>query len=380
MTSIRPFLLDIPQKALDDLHVRLRATRWPERETVLDQSQGAPLDLVREVCAYWRDTYDWRRCEAVLNGLGQFTAELDGLAIHFLHIRSPQSDALPLLITHGWPGSVVEFLKVIGPLTDPVAHGGRAEDAFHIVAPSLPGYGFSAKPATPGWGVQRIARAWAGLMGALGYRDYVVQGGDWGAMVTDALGAMAPPDCRAIHLNMLIAMPDKADLASLTPEEGARLVAAKAFRDSGSGYQALQSTRPQTIGYALTDSPAGQAAWILEKIVAWSDCSGDPRSIFSFDEMLDNIMLYWLTAAGASSARLYWEHARGMGAPMPRVDMPTGCTIFPKEMMRPSRRWAERRFGNIIHWNEVDRGGHFAAWEQPAIFVEELRTTFAKVR
>ncbi len=380
MASVAPFVLAVPQATLDDLGARLRATRWPERETVADAGQGVPLDLVREVCAYWRDAYDWRRCEDVLNGLGQFTTEIDGLPIHVLHVRSPHADALPLLITHGWPGSVIEFLKVVGPLTDPTRHGGDATQAFHVVAPSLPGYGFSGKPAAPGWGIARIARAWAELMSRLGYRDYVAQGGDWGAMVTEALAVLAPLGCRAIHLNMLIAMPDDADLAALTPEEGAALADMQAFRASGSGYQALQSTRPQTLGYALTDSPVGQAAWILEKLAAWSDCGGDPRSVFTLDEMLDNIMLYWLTASGASSARLYWEHDAQVGLPKARVELPTGCTIFPKEMMRPSRRWAERRFADIIHWRAVDRGGHFAAFEQPAIFTDELRTTFATVR
>lgn len=374
-----PFNLDISESALDDLRQRLAATRWPEPETVSDRSQGIPIAFMREMCDYWQHRYDWRRCEAMLNGFGQFMTEIDGLPIHFLHVRSPHEDALPLLITHGWPGSVIEFHKVIGPLTDPTAHGGKAEHAFHVIAPSLPGYGFSGRPAERGWTVSQIARAWDELMRRLGYRDYVAQGGDWGSLVTAAIGTQAPEDCRAIHINMLPCAPTAEDVAAATPEEMNLIEAMGAFQRAGSGYAMLQATRPQTIGYALVDSPVAQASWILEKFADWTDNDGDPRSVLSMDEMLDNVTLYWLTATGASSGRLYWE---GGADPVvgQEVFLPMGCSMFPKEMLRCSRRWAERRFHNIIYWNEPVRGGHFAAFEQPALFVDELRSCFAQMR
>ena len=373
--AVEPFELAIPEAALDDLRQRLQAARWPEAETVGDWSQGAPLAKVRALCAHWLETYDWRRCEAMLNGFGQYRTEIDGLGIHFLHIRSPRADALPLLMTHGWPGSVIEFHKVIGPLSDPAAHGGNAGDAFHLVIPSLPGYGFSDKPSATGWGVERIAGAWITLMERLGYDRFVAQGGDWGAAVTTAIGVQRPPSCVAIHLNMVSAMQNAADLPDLTEAEQAALQAFQHFLQEESGYSTQQRTRPQTLAYGLADSPVGQAAWIYEKFFAWTDCGGDPENILSRDEMLDNIMLYWLTASGGSSARLYWESLLSAFGPV-KVGIPTGCSIFPHEISRPSRRMAERSYTNIIHWNELERGGHFAAFEQPELFVREVRDCF----
>jgi pimeloyl-ACP methyl ester carboxylesterase len=376
--AVTPFRIAASDAQLDDLRRRLRATRWPEREAVDDWSQGAPLAYVQEVCAYWAEKYDWRKREARINAFPQFKTPIDGLGIHFLHVRSPHPNALPLLITHGWPGSIVEFLEVIGPLTDPPNHGGDARDAFHVVAPSLPGYGFSDKPARSGWNVDKIGGAWKQLMARLGYGRYVAQGGDWGSMVTTAVGVQDPEHCAAIHLNMPVAPPDPATLASPTPDETAALAALQRYQEWDSGYSKQQSTRPQTLGYGLTDSPAGQAAWILEKFWAWTDSNGHPENVLDRDAMLDDIMLYWLPGTAASSARLYWESFRTPG--LADVNVLTGCSIFPKEIIRCSRRWAEKRFKNIIHWNELSRGGHFAAFEQPELFVEEVRTCFRQVR
>jgi pimeloyl-ACP methyl ester carboxylesterase len=293
-------------------------------------------------------------------------------------VRSPHANALPLVITHGWPGSVVEFLKVIGPLTDPTAHGGEARDAFHVVCPTLPGYGFSDKPTRAGWGVQRIADAWASLMARLGYARYAAQGGDWGAMVTTCIGAQDPQHCAGIHLNMPIVAPDPATLNDLTPAEQSALAGMQHYQQWDSGYSKQQSTRPQTLGFGLVDSPAGQAAWILEKFWAWTDCNGHPENVLTRDELLDNVMLYWLPAAGASSARLYWE---SFGKPpFDPVTVPVGCSIFPKEIFRSSKRWAEKRFANLVYWNELERGGHFAAFEQPDAYVAEVRACFRHVR
>ena len=376
--AITPFTLAIDQAALDDLHRRLDQTRWPERETVEDWTQGSPLARVQALCAHWRNGYDWRRCEARLNELGQFKTEIDGLNIHFLHVRSPEKDAMPLILTHGWPGSVVEFMKVIGPLTDPVAHGGKASDAFHVIAPSLPGYGFSDKPAGTGWGVPRIAGAWIQLMARLGYGRWVAQGGDWGSAVTTAIGVIRPPGCAAIHVNMPLVFPSPDEIVDPTPTEQAALAAMAYYQEKDSGYSKQQSTRPQSVGYGLVDSPAGQAAWIYEKLWAWTDNQGAPEDVLTQDEMLDDTMLYWLPGTGASSARLYWE-SFGSFASIP-LALPVGVSIYPKEIFRASRRWAETKMSNIIHWNELDRGGHFAAWEQPGLFVDEIRTCFAKVR
>lgn len=378
MAAVEPFHLSIPDSALVDLRHRLEATRWPDRELVDDLSQGAPLAQVQALCDYWRERYDWRRCEAMLNGLGQWRTEIDGLGIHFLHIRSPRDDALPLLMTHGWPGSVIEFHKVVGPLTDPASHGGDDGDAFHLILPSLPGYGFSDKPRELGWNVARVARAWTELMARLGYDRFFAQGGDWGSAVTTELAIQRPPALAAIHLNMPRAYPEPSDLVDCTPAEAEAAAALKRFREEGSGYAMLQRTRPQTPGYGLTDSPAGQAAWIYEKLAAWSDCGGDASTLLTFDEMLDNIMLYWLPANAASAARFYWESIRSPYGGV--TDVPTGCSIFPKEIARTSRRWADRSYTNIVYWNELDRGGHFAAFEQPEIFTTELRTCFRQFR
>jgi pimeloyl-ACP methyl ester carboxylesterase len=376
--EVEPFRIAIPDSELEDLRDRLGRTRWPERETVEDWSQGIPLAYVQDVCRYWRDEYDWRATEARINSFPQFRTTIDGLGIHFLHVRSPESGAFPLVMTHGWPGSIAEFLDVIGPLADPAAHGGDPADAFHVVCPSLPGYGFSDRPAQPGWGVPHIAAAWATLMARLGYDRYGAQGGDWGASVTTALPAADPDHCAAIHLNMVLAWPDASALEDLTDAERDILAAFAEHRRAGTGYSKQQSTRPQTLGYGLVDSPAGQAAWVLEKFWAWTDCVGHPENAVTRDRLLDNVMLYWLPATGASSGRLYWESFRDRGGEP--VTVPTGVSIFPKELMRPSRRWAERRYLDIHYWNELDKGGHFAALEQPEAFVAEVRAAFKPLR
>jgi pimeloyl-ACP methyl ester carboxylesterase len=377
---IEPFRIAASDEQLADLRRRLRAARFPERECVDDWSQGIPLAYVQDVCAYWAEKYDWRAREARLNRFPQFKTELDGVGIHFVHVRSPHEHAMPLVITHGWPGSIVEFDKVIEPLANPTAHGGEARDAFHVVCPSLPGYGFSDKPKRSGWNVQRIARAWAQLMPRLGYGRYAAQGGDWGAMVTTCLGIQDPEHCLGIHLNMPIAPPDPATMSDLTEKEKAAIAGMQHYNDWDSGYSKQQSTRPQTVGYALTDSPVGQAAWILEKFWSWTDCDGHPENVLTRDELLDNVMLYWIPGTGASSARLYWESFTDFDTKLAPVPVPTGVAIFPKEIARPSRRWAEPRFADIRQWNELDKGGHFAAFEQPAAFVDEVRSFFRLVR
>ena len=325
--------------------------------------------------SYWRNQYDWRACEARLNALGQFITEIDGVDIHFLHIHSPRADATPLIMTHGWPGSVIEFMGVIDQLANPAD---PAAPAFHLVLPSLPGYGFSGKPTETGWGVERIGRAWGQLMARLGYDRWFAQGGDWGSAVTTAIAVQQVPGCAGIHLNMPIGRPTEADLVNPTPAELKALGALKHYQDWDSGYSKQQQTRPQTVGYGLVDSPAGLAGWILEKIWAWTDNSGSPWDALSRDQVLDNIMLYWLPGNATSSARLYWE---SFGSFAPReIRLPTGVSIFPKEIMRPTRQWAEATMHNIIHWRELDKGGHFAAWEQPDLYVEEIRACFAKMR
>jgi pimeloyl-ACP methyl ester carboxylesterase len=376
--AITPFRIEAAEADLEDLRRRLQATRWPERETVDDWSQGIPLAYVQEVCAYWAEKYDWRAREALLNELPQFRTEIDGCGIHFVHARSPHENALPLVISHGWPGSFVEFHKVIGPLTDPTAYGGDAADAFHVVCPSLPGYGYSDKPTGSGWNVARIADAWGQLMRRLGYDRYLAQGGDWGAIVTTAIGIRDPQHCAAIHLNMPIAPPDPDTLNDLTEREQSALAAIQYYQDWDSGYSKQQSTRPQTVGYGLVDSPAGLAAWILEKFWSWTDRDGHPEDAYTRDELLDNVMLFWLPGTGASSARLYWESFNT--PPMDPVQVPVGCSIYPNEIFRASKRWAEKRFGSLLHWNELDKGGHFAAFEQPEIFVDEVRTCFRSLR
>ncbi|MEN8184655.1 MAG: epoxide hydrolase [Myxococcota bacterium] len=374
----QPFRIQASDDELDDLRRRLRTTRWPEAEPVSDWSQGIPLAYLQEVCSYWAEKYDWRAREERLNAFPQFRTDVLGLGIHFVHARSPEASALPLVISHGWPGSIVEFHKVIGPLTDPVAHGGEARDAFHVICPSLPGYGFSDKPREPGWGVGKIGEAWAALMAKLGYAKYVAQGGDWGAMVTTRIGLQDPEHCLGIHLNTPIVGPDPETLGDLSEREQAALASMEHYGRWDSGYSKQQSTRPQTLGYGLVDSPAGQAGWILEKFWSWTDCDGHPENVLTRDELLDNVMLYWLPATAASSARLYWESFANPS--LEPVEVPTGCSIFPKEIFRCSRRWAEKRFRNLVHWNELSKGGHFAAFEQPETYVEELRACFRHMR
>ncbi|TDC54406.1 epoxide hydrolase [Jiangella ureilytica] len=382
---MEPFRIDVPRSQLDDLRDRLRATRWPEPATVDDWSQGVPLGYVRDLCDYWATAYDWRRAEGWLNGLPQYRTEVDGLGIHLLHVRSPHADAFPLVMTHGWPGSTLEFRKVVGPLTDPVAYGGSPADAFHVVVPSLPGYGFSDKPGRSGWGVERIAAAWATIMDRLGYRRYGAQGSDWGTTVSTLLGVAHPDRVAGIHLMPPLAPPDPATFDSLTDAERSALDSLREADEWGSGYSRQQATRPQTVGYGLVDSPAALCAWIAEKYWFWTDHEGSLDPVVSRDELLDTVMLYWLPAAGASAARLYWESIRQVdewisSSSGVAVDVPTGCTVFPKELQRPSRRWAERRFTNIVHWGEPARGGHFAALEQPGLFVDEVRSFFRLVR
>jgi pimeloyl-ACP methyl ester carboxylesterase len=376
--TIRSFTLDVPQAELDHLRAKLALVRWPETETAGGWTQGVPLQRAKSFIEYWRTEYDWRRCEAMLNGFGQFVTRLDGLDIHFLHVRSRHADALPLVMTHGWPGSVIEFHKVIAPLTDPTAFGGEASDAFHLVLPSLPGYGFSAKPSAPGWNVERIAAAWTELMKRLGYTRYVAQGGDWGAAVTTALAALKPAGLAAAHMNIVSARPKSLSREHATEEERRALDAMDRYHRSEIGYAMIQATRPQTLGYALADSPVGQAMWIYEKFQSWTDCDGEPENVLTRDEMLDDIMLYWLTNAAASSARLYWESL--LRQRRVEVDLPVGFSVFPKELFLSPRHWAAEAFTNIQYWNEVERGGHFAAFEQPQLFVRELRACFRSFR
>jgi pimeloyl-ACP methyl ester carboxylesterase len=377
MTTVEPFRIAVPDDVLADLRRRLADTRWPEAECVKDWSQGIPLAYARELATYWGTDYDWRPREAALNEFDQFTTEIEGLSIHFVHQRSPHPDALPLVITHGWPGSIVEFQKVIAPLVDPTSHGGRAEDAFHVVCPSLPGYGFSGKPTATGWNIGKIARAWETLMVRLGYDRYGAQGGDWGAAVTTEIGRNVG-HCVGIHTNMPIGSPPASALENPTDEEKVALAALDYYRRLDSGYYKQQATRPQTLGYGLVDSPAAQLAWIIEKFWSWTDCDGHPENALSRDELLDNVTLYWVTATGASSARLYWESMTAFGSGG-RVELPTGVASFPKEISRPPRSWCEADY-NITHWSTMPRGGHFAAFEQPELWVDDVRTFFATVR
>jgi pimeloyl-ACP methyl ester carboxylesterase len=375
--SVTPFRIAVPDAQLDDLRERLRRTRWPHRETADDWSQGVPLAYLQDLCRYRAEEYDWRATEARLNALPQYRTEIDGLGIHFVHVRSPHADALPIVMTHGWPGSFVEFTKVIGPLTDPTAHGGDAADAFHVVCPSLPGYAFSDAPAEPGWGIERIAAAWATLMARLGYERYGAQGSDWGTSVSTLIGRQHPEHVAALHLVPPLAAPV---LEDVTEAERAALDDLERRQATGSAYGELHATRPQTIGYGLVDSPAALCAWVVEKLVEWSD-----GPALSRDDLLDNLMLYWLPGTGASSVRLYWESFATVSgwfssATTDQIAVPVGCSIFPGEIPRASRRWAERRFTDIRHWNELDRGGHFAAFEQPELFTAEVRAVFRHVR
>jgi pimeloyl-ACP methyl ester carboxylesterase len=377
---MREFRVEVPETELDDLRERIARTRWPEPATSPGWTQGVPLDYARELCDYWVREYDWRRCEAELNALPQFRTGLDGggddtVEVHLIHVRSPHPGALPLLLTHGWPGSVVEFLDVIEALTNPP----DPRDAFHLVVPSLPGYGFSAKPTVPGWGIERIATAWAQLMDRLGYDRYGAQGGDWGSLITSALGTGAPENLVGIHLTMPLAeRPPDAEAQPLTATEKEAFTARETFQKLGTGYSSEQSTRPQTIGYGLLDSPSAQCTWIVEKFWDWTDCAGHPENVISRDRLLDNVMLYWLPGNGASSARLYWESFKRRR--MDEVPVPTGVTQFPQELVRLPRHWIERRYTDLRHWSEPKTGGHFASLEQPEVFVDELRTFFRPLR
>jgi pimeloyl-ACP methyl ester carboxylesterase len=400
-TAIRPFQIDIPGGSLQELRRRVESPRWPDRETVSDRTQGAQLAEVQELIGYWANDYDWRKLEARLNALPQFITEIDGLDIHFIHVRSPHANALPLIMTHGWPGSFLEFVKVIGPLTDPVSYGADAEDAFDVVVPSMPGFGFSGRPQQTGWNPERIAGAWIELMERLGYERYVSQGGDWGAVVTDVMGRHAPKGLTGIHVTTLLGAIERPPTpnmettippqianalkngepapAGLSAEEAIAFEASKTFAASGSGFRAIQGTRPQTIGYSLADSPVGLAAWFYEKFAEWTDTDGVPERVLTKDEMLDDITLYWLTNTAASSARIYWEntaHKTKAG----EVSIPAAVSRFPKEIIPLPRSWAERAYPNLVYYNEVDKGGHFAAWEQPELFAGEMRAAFRSLR
>lgn len=377
---MRPFRVHVPQEDLDDLKRRIARTRWPEQPSGTGWERGVPLEYLRELADYWQTRYDWRAAERRMNRHPQFVTEIDGARVHFLHVRSPEADATPLILTHGWPGSFVEFLDVIGPLTDPASHGGDPKDAFHLVIPSLPGYGFSGPTGTTGWDVSRVARAWAELMARLGYTRYVAQGGDWGSVISLRLGLTAPDNVIGVHVNMLPTIPrDPAALADLDEEDRARLAFAEYFEQDGNGWRQIQSTRPQTLAYALTDSPVGQLAWIVEKFKEWTDSDKAPEDAVPRDHLLTNVTLYWLTATAGSSAHFYYESnhlddvfMRTWGGPWP-LAMPVGVAFFPRDVVRPVRRLAEEIIPNLAHWTEFDRGGHFAALEQPQLFVDDVR-------
>jgi pimeloyl-ACP methyl ester carboxylesterase len=388
-SEIRPFQVEVPQADLDDLRQRIAATRWPSKELVADRSQGVQLATIQELTRYWATDHDWRTIEATLNALPQFTTEIDGVDIHFIHVKSPHENALPLIMTHGWPGSIIELLGTIGPLTDPTAHGGSAEDAFDLVLPSLPGYGFSGEPTVIGWDHGRIAQAWAELMRRLGYARYVAQGGDVGAAVSDAMGRQAPEGLLGIHMNLLVTVL-ASPMPTETEQERAAAEALSTFRTSGFGYFLEQATRPQTIGYALLDSPVALAAWMLDHDtdsyykISGAFVDGQPAGGLTRESIVDNITLYWLTGTGASAARDYWESGRAAalaaGQAPPAVSAPVGFTTFPGELWRAPRSWVETSYPNVAYFNEVDKGGHFAAWEEPQLFSEEVRAAFRSLR
>lgn len=379
--DVRPAPIAIPDSALEDLKRRLDGTRWPEAETVPGWQQGVPLAAARELCRYWREHYDWRRCEAMLNRWNPCVTTIDGLDIHCFDIRSPEAGALPVVMSHGWPGSILEFHKVVGPLTDPARHGGDPADAMHLVLPSLPGYGFSGRPDAGGWTVTRIATAWAELMRRLGHgADWAAQGGDWGAAISSTIAAQAPAGCIGAHLNFMRVAPSDAEIANADEEERSVLARSKHYDQELAGYKTEQNTRPQTLGYALADSAAGQAAWIYEKFHDWTDHAGMPESVLGRDEMLDIVSSYWLTNTAASSVRLYWETHHARDGWTAEVALPTAFSLFPKDIVGTSQRWAAKRFHHIVHWGKPARGGHFAALEQPEIFVEEVRAGMRKIR
>jgi pimeloyl-ACP methyl ester carboxylesterase len=391
-TAIRPFRIEVPDEQLAELRRRIGATRWPSRELVDDRSQGVQLATMQALARHWTTDYDWRACEARLNALPQFTTEIDGVDIHFIHVESPHEDALPLVMTHGWPGSVVELLETVGPLTDPTAHGGAAEDAFHLVLPSLPGYGFSGEPTELGWNVGRIAQAWAELMRRLGYTRYVAQGGDVGAAVTDQMGRQAPAGLIGIHTNLLVTGLGGGSHPTESEEERAAADALATFRASGFGYFLEQATRPQTIGYGLLDSPIALAAWMLDHDtdayykISRAFVDGQPSGNLTRDHILDNITTYWLTGTGATAARSYWEDGQAQAAAAksgqapPDVSLPTGFTQFPDEIFLAPRSWVEQGYANVTYFNKADKGGHFAAWEEPDLFAGEVRAAFKSLR
>ncbi|MGN6174893.1 MAG: epoxide hydrolase family protein [Streptosporangiaceae bacterium] len=389
-TEIRPFRVDMPEEAVADLRRRIGAARLPSQELVDDRSQGVQLATIQELARYWAADYDWRACEARLNGLPQFTTAIDGVEVHFIHVRSPHENALPLIMTHGWPGSVIEMLGSVGPLTDPPAHGGSAGDAFDLVLPSIPGYGFSGEPAETGWGPGRTAQAWAELMRRLGYMRYVAQGGDVGASITDQMGRQAPQGLAGIHMNLLVTTLGGAMPPTETQEERAAADAIATFRQSGFGYFLEQATRPQTIGYALLDSPLALAAWMLDHDtdayykISRAFTGGQPSGGLTRDHILDNITVYWLTGTGASAARSYWESGRAQalaaGQAPPQVKLPVGFTTFPGEIFRAPRSWVERSYPTLTYFNEAGKGGHFAAWEEPELFATEIRAAFKSLR
>jgi pimeloyl-ACP methyl ester carboxylesterase len=389
-TEIRPFHIEIPEEQIDDLRRRIAQTRWPTNELVADRSQGVQLRTLQELARYWTTDYDWRKAEAKLNALPQFTTEIDGVEIHFIHVKSQHENALPLVMTHGWPGSVVELLETIGPLTDPTAYGGSAEDAFDLVLPSIPGYGFSGEPTEIGWGPARVASAWGELMHRLGYTRYVAQGGDVGASITDAMGRLAPEGLVSIHTNLLVTGLGGGDHPSDTEEEKAAIAALATFRASGFGYFLEQATRPQTIGYALLDSPVALAAWMLDHDtdsyykISHAFVDGEPAGNLTQDHILDNITLYWLTGTGASAARSYWESGRAQalaaGQAPPQVSLPVGFTTFPDEIFQAPRSWVEQGYPTLAYYNKAERGGHFAAWEEPELFSTEVRAAFGSLR
>ncbi len=392
-SNIRPFQIHVAEDQLTDLRNRIAATRWPDKETVADQSQGVKLAKLQALVRYWGTSYDWRKTEAKLNALPMFVTNIDGLDIQFIHVRSRHPNALPLLITHGWPGSPLEIIKAIGPLTDPTAYGGAAEDAFDVVIPSMPGYGFSAKPLTTGWGPDHIARAWAVLMNRLGYKRYVSQGGDWGSVVADVMARQAPEGLVGIHVNMPATVPANVSKAldnggpapaGLSAEEKAAFESLNTFFSKNAGYGAMMVTRPQTVGYGLSDSPAGLAAWMYDKFAQWTYSDGEPERSLTRDEMLDDITLYWLTNSAVSSARLYWENNNNNfsaeAQKTSEISIPVAVTVFPGEIYRAPKTWTERAYPHLIYFNEVDKGGHFAAWEQPELFASELREAFRSLR